>query len=194
MKKLMAWLLAMALLVGATGACAEEGLTFEQLSGLQWEFSSGAGGWATELRIDPEGGFIGQYHDSEMGEAADDYPDGTVYYSDFTGTLSIVAQVGEHIWKLRVDSLKLNSAPGEEDIDGNIRFVATEPYGISEGDEMTLYLPGAPLESFSQDMLMWAHLLSAEPPTVLEDWFLYSLTNDSGFVGYPLDDAAPVIP
>ena len=32
---------------------------------------------------------------------------------------------------------------------------------------------------------MWAHILDEEtPPTELEDWFLSSEKNDSGFVGY----------
>lgn len=52
---------------------------------LTFVFSSGAGGWFTELELQPDGSFTGSYHDSEMGEFAEDYPNGTVYVCEFSG-------------------------------------------------------------------------------------------------------------
>ena len=72
-----------------------------------------------------------------------------------------------------------------ESIVDEIRYVPTEPYGISEGDEMLLYCPGTPVSVLSEDMQLWAHVLDQEtPPLALETWFLSSEKNDSGFVGY----------
>ena len=42
-------------------------------------FASGAGAWGSSLSLWPDGTFTGSYHDSEMGENGEDYPNGTVY-------------------------------------------------------------------------------------------------------------------
>ena len=190
MKKALAWLLTLALALCAAGACAEEeALTFESLAGLEWSFSSGAGGWSTEMRLDAEGAFSGEFHDSEMGEMDDAYPHGTLYGCSFTGRFTPPEPVDEYSWVVRVDSLTIDGTVGEESIDDGIRYVTTDPYGISEGDEMRLFRPGTPVDMLNEDMQMWAHLLwQEEAPTELEDWFLYSAANESGFVGYSLDD------
>ena len=43
-------------------------------------FSSGAGGWSTELKVADDGTFTGAYHDSEMELTGENYPNGTVLY------------------------------------------------------------------------------------------------------------------
>jgi hypothetical protein len=183
----MAMVLSLVLLVSAVGAFAEsEALTFEDMASLSWSFSSGAGGWSTDMQILEDGSFIGTYHDSEMGEMGDGYPNGTIYICSFEGQMTILEQVDEYSWKIRVDSLTLDDEPGQETIDEDIRFVTSELYGLSEGDEMTVYLPGTPVDVFTDDMRMWAHLFDVEEqPEAFEDWFMYSEANESGFVGYP---------
>ena len=193
MKNLRALLMGLALLLSGIGAFAEDEVpSFERLAGLQWEFSSGAGGWSTELKINPDGSFSGNFHDSEMGEVAGDYPNGTVYVCAFTGQMSGLEQMDGHTWRVQVDSVTPDEAPGHETIDDGIRYVTNEPYGLTAGDEMQIYLPGTPIEGFTEEMRMWAHLPDEENASAaLEDWFLYSRKNDTGFVGYPaVDDAA----
>lgn len=148
---------------------------FTRLDGLEWTFSSGAGGWSTDMRILPDGTFSGEYHDSEMGEATDAYPDGTVYFCSFTGRFSFVEQVDENTWKLHVDDLKPEVPEEKETIEDGMRFVYTEPYGISAGDDMLLYQPGTPVTVLSEDMQMWAHLFDTEDTIhELDSWFLSS--------------------
>jgi len=183
MKKLFALVLCMALALAAS-AFAEENL-FESLTGLVWSFSSGAGAWSTDLQIRPDGSFTGEFHDSDMGDCTDEYPYGTVYYCNFSGQMSLKEQVDENTWKIRIDRLDFDR--NEKTTIDAIRYVPTEPYGISEGDEMLLYRPGTPVSVLSEDMQMWAHVLEQEKrPLALEYWFLSSEKNDSGFVGYPL--------
>jgi len=192
MKNLLALLFSFALLLSGIGAFAEdEAPSFDRLSGLQWEFSSGAGGWSTELRINPDGSFSGSFHDSEMGEVGDGYPKGTVYVCAFTGQMSGLEQMDGHTWRVQVDSVTPDEAPGQETIEDGIRFVTYEPYGVAAGDDMRIYLPGTPIEGFTEEMRMWAHLPGEEATSAtLQDWFLYSQKNDTGFVGYPaVDDA-----
>ncbi len=187
MRRAIAWILT--LMMGMTCAFAEPSESlFARLEGVEWIFSSGAGGWSTDMRILPDGSFSGEYHDSEMGELAEEYPNGTVYCCSFTGQMSPVGQVDENSWRIRVDALRVDESQEKEAVDEGIRFVFAEPYGISEGDEMLLYRPGAPVEGFTEEMMMWAHLPGPEEGvSELETWFLYSKENDSGFVGFPAE-------
>ena len=181
MKKLIVLILCMALALTASAA-AEENL-FESLSGLAWTFCSGAGAWSTDLQIQPDGSFTGDFHDSDMGDCAEAYPFGTIYFCVFSGQMRIQEQVDENTWKIVIDRLDFDQE--EESIVDEIRYVPTEPYGISEGDEMLLYCPGTPVSVLTEDMQLWAHVLDQEtPPLALENWFLSSEKNDSGFVGY----------
>ena len=187
MKKLISCILAMLLVAVLACAGAEEknDTFFTRLEGLEWTFSSGAGGWSTDMRILPDGTFSGEYHDSEMGEATDAYPDGTVYFCSFTGRFSFVEQVDENTWKLHVDELKPEVPEEKETIEDGMRFVYTEPYGISAGDDMLLYQPGTPVTVLSEDMQMWAHLFDSEDTIhELDSWFLSSEKNQSGFVSF----------
>lgn len=186
MKKLIVLILCTALALTVC-AHAEEDL-FDTLSGLSWTFCSGVGGWSTDLEIDPDGSFTGDFHDSEMGDTAEDYPLGTVYYCSFSGQMRLEGQVDENTWRIRIESLDFEQE--EESIADEIRYVPAEPYGLSEGDEMLLYRPGTPVGVLSEDMLFWAHALALDTPSdALEHWFLSSEKNDSGFVGYePVSD------
>ena len=182
--RLLGLLLAAGLMMGS--AFAEGDNTFfAQFDGMTWSFCSGAGAWSTDLTIQPDGSFIGDYHDSDMGDTAETNPNGTVYICSFSGKMSLVEQVDENSWKLRVDELKTEKWTEPEYIDGGIRFVFTEPYGISEGDEILLYRPGTPVNNFTEEMQMWAHLFDLENTAdKLDSWFLWSEKNNSGFVGY----------
>ena len=187
MKKVLAWMMSLALVLSAAGVLAESGSpVLETMAGLEWTFASGVGAWSTELRMEPDGSFSGEYHDSEMGETGEGYPDGTIYGCSFTGKLSLAGQVDEYSWKIRVDSLSPDEGQVEEAIEDGIRYVTTNPYGLSAGDEMMLYCPGTPVSALSEEQLFWAHVLDQEtPPEALETWLLTSRNNESGFVGTP---------
>ena len=181
MKRIVLLVICLVLAISAAAA-AEENL-FDTLSGIDWSFSSGVGGWYTELQIRADGSFTGSFHDSEMGEYADEYPDGTVYFCAFSGQMSLAEQVSENTWKIRVE--KLEKEQGVEEIADGIHYVPADVYGISEGDEMVLYRPGTPASVLTEEMRLWAHVSEQETSqTELENWFLSSEKNDSGFVGY----------
>ena len=190
MKKLTAWILGAALLFTAAAAGAEAAdSVFAALSGLEWSCSSGVGAWSTDLRILADGSFSGEYHDTDMGDAADEYPNGTVYCCSFTGRMSVLEQLDDKTWKLRVDALRTDGSQPETSIDDGVRYIRAESYGITADDVMLLYGPGTPLGGFSDDMLFWTHAVLQDPqPDALNSWFLYSERNESGFVSY---EAAP---
>lgn len=181
MKKLLILLLALAMLVPA--ALAEEAPTFEALSELNWTFMSGAGGWSTDMQIAPDGSFTGNYHDSEMGETGDDYPDGTLYGCTFHGQFTLGEQVNEYTWKVHVDALELDEGQVPEAIEDGVRYVTIDPYGLVEGHDMLLYLPGTPTDALPEEFLFWAHLIGDEIPEALPYYGLYDETDDMGFIG-----------
>ncbi len=186
MKKMTALVLglvmALALMLSAAGA---EGTVFDSLGGLEWCYSSGVGGWSTDMVIREDGSFSGSYHDSEYGESGEGYPNGTVYLSSFSGLFSVVEQVDENTWRLRVEQLNVDEIT--ETIQDGIRFTAAESRGVSAGETFLLYRPGTPVSVLSEEMQFWAHVQDQPtPPEVLGNWFLASETNDCGFEGTPL--------
>ena len=184
MRKAIATILCLVLLAVTAAGCAEttENI-FDTLSGLAWSYCSGAGAWSSDMQIGADGSFICEYHDSDMGDTGDNYPNGTVWFACFSGRMSLAEQVDENTWKIRVDELKQEFA--EETIEYGIRYAPAEACGLGEGDIMTLYAPGTAADALSEDMRFWAHLMDQENPDVLENWFLGSEKNESGFVGYP---------
>ena len=185
--RLLGLLLAAGLMMGS--AFAEGDNTFfAQFDGMTWSFCSGAGAWSTDLTIQPDGSFIGDYHDSDMGDTGDNYPNGTIYICSFSGRFSVAGQPEDNAWLIRVEELAVDEPAEKETIDDGLRFIYTEPYGICEGDEMTLYAPGTPISGFTEDMLFWSHVLEQEDTLYeLESWFLWSETNNSGFVAFPYE-------
>ena len=176
-------LLAAILMIGS--AFAEGNDTFfAQFDGITWSFCSGAGAWSTDLTILPDGSFSGDYHDSDMGDTSEAYPNGTIYVCSFSGKLSLVEQVDENSWKLHVDELTYTEPNGKEVFEDGCKYIYTDVYGLSTGDEMMLYKPGTPLDSFTDEMKFFAHAFDL---TILPTWYFYSSKNNSGFEGFQID-------
>ena len=187
MKKHLTAFLVVALLLYATLAVAETAPSFEAMGDLEWMFCSGAGGWATYLHIEPDGSFVGDYHDSEMGDIGDGYPLGSVYGCLFHGRLTLGEQVDEYTWRVHVDEVELDEGQAPEAIEDEIRYVTTDPYGIKAGNDMLLFLPGTPVDALPEGFLFWAHILGDDVPDALSCYGLYDEAEDTGFVSYPLD-------
>ena len=86
MKKILALLLTLSftIMISACG-WAETVDLFAQIKDRVFTFSSGVGGWSTELNVGENGAFTGNFHDSEMGETGEGYPNGSMYGCLFHG-------------------------------------------------------------------------------------------------------------
>ena len=189
MRKIIAIIVTLSLLLSACVFAEQIRPDFAMFEGMEWSFMSGAGAWSTDMRILEDGSFWGEYHDSEMGETGEEYPEGTIYCCSFYGAMSFAGQADEYSWNCVIDSLTVNEEVGQETVGEGIRFVYTQPYGISAGDTMRLYRPGTPVSALPEDMYIWAHVYTDNGVAEeLEDWFLCSEKNESGFVGYRLAD------
>ncbi|MBR6707219.1 MAG: hypothetical protein IKI84_11165 [Clostridia bacterium] len=158
------------------------------LKGQSLNFYSGAGGWETSLTFGENGAFEGKFHDGEMGETGEGYPDGTVYTCLFHGRLSAAEQLTETSWLLKVEENAVNEGQEAELIGDGIRFVTGEPYGLCKATEVVLYLPGTPVKDLPEGFLFWAHLDEIDPEAkTLPYYAIWNEAEEAGFVGSPVE-------
>ncbi|MBP3520159.1 MAG: hypothetical protein J6J87_02310, partial [Oscillospiraceae bacterium] len=116
------------------GSTPDEAGAFEALAG-KYRFLSGAGGWQTFLKVNADGTFYGQYHDSEMGEYEPvKYPKGTVYLCNFDGAFDSLERVDQYTYTMRLGWLDYVPA-GRELVVGEDGSIDEEAYqGFTQGE------------------------------------------------------------
>lgn len=148
-------------------------------------FSSGAGGWGTEISISADGSFEGVFHDSDMGDTGTGYSNGTVYICNFSGHFSELEATDDPF----ICSLKLNDitvlddkAAGTEEIIDEVRYVYSTPYGFDNADEFFLYLPGASLSDMSEACRSWVYISESIFSTLPDGYYvLYNIGGEEAF-------------
>ena len=168
---------------GATGE-AGDGSTFEEATGgqpLSFYFASGAGGWGTELILNTDGTFTGDYHDSDMGDSR--APNGVCYTSIFSGRFDGLRKVDDFTYEMQLAELSTEREPGEEWQEDGILYIASEPYGLDNGGTFCLYLPGAPTADLPEAFCEWIRMPRAwsEMPATLDLYGLYNVNAEEGF-------------
>ena len=183
MKKALAWGIALMMILSAAAVCAESTESdFEALSKLEWSFSSGAGAWDTSLTFGENGAYEGNYHDSEMGETGEGYPDGTVYGCLFHGQLSEPVQVNETTWTAKI-AVEPDEGQVPETVEDGVRYVTSSPYGVEQAETVTVFLPGTPVEGLPEELLFWTHLQETDPnAAVLPFFVIWSEADGAGFI------------
>ena len=92
----------------------DAGTLFAALDDKDFYFASGAGGWATELEIEEDGTFSGEYFDSDMGDRGTDYPNGTRYECEFEGSFQAPEKIDEYSYRLKLENLSYEKKPGTD--------------------------------------------------------------------------------
>lgn len=158
---------------------------------LDFVFSSGAGAWSTQLTLLPDGTFTGRYQDMDMGDMGEENPNGTVYYCDFSGSFFQPGKVDDHFWTMSLEYLSTEKEPGEITYEDGVKYVSTGPNGLEQAQEVWLYLPGAGTEDLPEEFMSWTtSAFAGEVPEELPFYGLYSVNDQSGFVGYPAEENA----
>ena len=151
---------------------------------IDFMFASGAGGWGTELTLNPDGSFAGVFTDGEMGSNAPGYPNGTRYVCRFEGQFSDIRQIGDYFWSMKLTDLTTEAEVGQEWIEDGIRYVASGPYGIEGGEDFILCAPGALVDDLPGYCCYWwpdnGRWFRGEQET-LSDWGLCNVNTDEGF-------------
>ncbi len=156
---------------------------FEDIDGYYFEFSSGAGGWGTEFRIAPDGSFSGIFHDNDMGDAGNGYPNGTLYYSAFHGQMSAPVQIDENTWQFRVESIDYDNPVGTEEIIDGVLYKYSEVYGLEGDGPLNLYVPGAPVSVLSEDVMSWVRYNIGEGAN-LDRYIIENVSEGYGMFSY----------
>lgn len=144
-------------------------------------FSSGAGAWSTELDVAEDGSFTGSYHDTDMGDTGEDYPNGTVYVCTFSGRFSQPERVDDHTYTMHLEDIQQEETDGEATIEDGVRYVGSVPYGLDDADEVLIYLPGTPKSDVPEGFVNWTAYGWGEDDT-LTGWGLYNVAADEGFL------------
>lgn len=97
------------------------------------------------MMIDSDGGFAGEYHDSDMGVTGDGYPSGTQYYCAFQGRFAPLVKINEYTYSTQISAIRYENEVGTEEIKDGIRYIYTDAYGLEDAEDILIYLPGAPL-------------------------------------------------
>ena len=149
-------------------------------------FASGAGAWGTGVAISADGEFKGSYHDSEMGETGDDYPNGTIYVSNFSGKFKNIQKIDDYTYKMELDYYDTDNEPGTDEIREDIHYVYSEPYGISGGKVFYLYLPGKPVSELNKEFIGWSYGVIGDisNDSTLKTYGLYNEAMGEGFFVY----------
>ncbi len=149
-------------------------------------FTSGAGAWSTEIELDDDGTFEGQFHDSEMGAIGEGYPNGSYYECEFEGKFSTPVKVSDHVYKMTLESLTLDEPEGKEYIKDGVKHICSGPYGIEDGKTFLIYLPGTHVSELPEGFLFWANVYTDYDNDRLPENFygIYNVEADAGFGGF----------
>lgn len=160
----------------------KEVLPFSDLKYLEFWFSSGAGGWATQMSIRPDGSFAGLYMDGDVG---------TTYQCTFSGQFSQPEKVNDYTYSMHILSMTYEQEPGTSETKDGILYQYTTPYGLDEAETLLIYLPGAPLAELPEEYRSWVgyYYLENTTDTVLPYYGLYNEAKQAGFSSYALADS-----
>lgn len=181
--------------------CDEEGKTRERISGdiLQkpsvsvfeampsdFIFASGAGAWSTDIHLNQDGTFSGQFHDSDAGVNGDGYPYGTKYICNFKGEFTQPEQKDDFTYKMSLKELKTEGTPGAVYFEDGIKHIYAAPYGLENADELIIYAPGIALSELPEECLSWltAYGIGIQKTQTLPYYVIYSVNDETGFVGW----------
>ncbi len=155
--------------------------------GLDMVYSSGAGAWRTNLFLNADGSFTGDYHDSEMGLTGEDY-DMTVVESSFKGNFTGIKKIEDYAYSMKLDKVETIMPAGEEEFehwgDGTtVRILYEEAFGIEGGEEFILYLPAAPVEELDEAFSWW-NPARGDEGELLGRYGLYNINEGAAFFTY----------
>lgn len=151
-------------------------------SSISLTFSSGAGGWRTTMILNNDGTFEGCYSDSEAGDSGEEYPYGSVYYCNFSGKFKDIKKINDYSYSMTLDNISTNNRG--DYIEDNIRYVASDPYGMESVTEFIFYTTDTPFTELSEDLLSWCpnyYLYQQGTLTTLDCYGLYNKEMGYGF-------------
>ena len=186
MKKLATVILVLLLTLPLVASALADDEVFARVGGNTFSFLSGVGGWSTEIEMAGDGSFTGYYHDWELGDIGDGYPNGSLYECYFSGKFAMTRKIDPYTYELRLAALRLDGDPGVERIVDGVRVESATAYGVEGGDVFMLYCPGRPTADLPEEFLEWIRMPNAweEAPGALPFYGLYNTNECAGFFSW----------
>lgn len=141
---------------------------------LNFTFTSGVGGWQTNMSIEEDGTFTGKYHSTTYGDSPAEY------ICNFTGKFSGLDKINEYTYKMQLESMECKERVGEEYYIDQRMCIGAEPYGLEVGKEFILYLPGCNTSDLPSDFLGWVSIVG----DVSQELPFYGIYNIKGKYGF----------
>ena len=167
-------------------------ITFVDLAQYGYSFYSGVGGWSDDFYIEKDGSFHGSYHDSDMGDSGDGYPDGTRYYCEYEGHFENIQKVDEFTYKMHMKDINIINNDDEYIADG-VKYIPVTPYALNNANEIEIYMPGKPVSEIDDEIKTWIFVGSQEQQDSLENLALVNVNENQGITSYtrmtPKEDA-----
>ena len=92
---------------------------------------------------------------------------------------------------MELEYLSTQKEPDEITYEDGTKYVSAAPNGLEQVQEVWLYLPGAKTEELPEEFLSWTtSAFAGEAPEEFPYYGLYSVNDQSGFVGYPEQETA----
>lgn len=155
---------------------------------LEMLFFSGAGAWGTTLTLQPDGTFTGEHYEDAMDYNEAKYPHGTIHICRFSGRFSEPTQISDYAFSMHLEELTTEEPAGEEWIEDDMRYVTSDPIGMTDGEEFILYAPGTPADELSGEFrdTWWpdAWLWRSGELSQLNYWGLCNVNTGEGFFEY----------
>ena len=142
---------------------------------LEFVFASGAGAWGTYLTLQPNGHFIGDYGDSDMD---------TRYECKFEGQFTDIQQISDYCWAMKLRDVTIEKEEGTTWTEDGIHYIASGPYGVSDGTDFLLYAPGTPADLIPTACRDWwpdAYRWRNGEIDILNGWGLCNLNEGTAF-------------
>lgn len=150
-----------------------------------FNFASGVGAWGTSIDLNDDGSFEGQFHDTNMGENGEEYPNGTVYICNFNGKFSEPERIDDYTYSMHLEYLEMEHPAGGEYYEDGMKYIYSGPYGFEYAEEFHIYLPEMPVSEIPYEFMTWSHLPLDTTVYLPENFYgIYNINEQLGFVGY----------
>ena len=115
---------------------------------------------------------------------------GSAYVCDFSGRFENIKKIDEYSYQMTLTGIQTEKPVGEEWIEDEIRYVASDPHGLNNPDnnqecvEFIFYLPDTPVDQVPEAFLDWwpyRYTQETEPKGTLSCYGILSVTTSFGF-------------
>ena len=84
----------------------------------------------------------------------------SIHYTKLYDTTPV--KIDDYSYSMYIESMEMDGTPGDESIENNVKYIYSEAYGLTNADEIILYLPGYPVADLPEEFVMWSDLYTYE--------------------------------